>query len=74
MLGKLMEWVYCLGCLMSQHPLSFVYTGKGSIQVFILGVDANQKWTLTLSVLGGRDFQCPVEEKRTVFGETLGSG
>ena len=74
MLGKLMEWVYCLGCLMSQHPLSFVYTDKGSIQVFILGVDANQKWTLTLSVLGGRDFQCPVEEKRTVFGETLGSG
>ena len=72
MLGKLME--YCLGCLMSQHPLSFVYTDKGSIQVFILGVDANQKWTLTLSVLGGRDLQCPVEEKRTVFGETLGSG
>ena len=58
MLGKLMEWVYCLGCLMSQHPLSFVYTDKGSIQVFILGVDANQKWTLTISP-GWKRFSMP---------------
>ena len=59
MLGKLMEWVYCLGCLMSQHPLSFVYTGKGSIQVFILGVDANQKWTLTFISPGWKRFSMP---------------
>ena len=54
-----MEGVYCLGCLMSQHPLSFVYMNKGNTQVFIMGVDANQKWTLTFISPGWKRSSMP---------------
>ena len=44
---------------MSQHPLSFVYMDKRNIQVFIMGVDANQTWTLTFIRPGWKRFSMP---------------